>query len=60
MNLLNKSAQNALFLAVLFSVSILLSGCAAVLIAGGVVGGYAIAQHVDIKPKEEKKSGFFK
>jgi hypothetical protein len=36
-------------LAVLFLSCLLLSGCAAALIAGGVAGGYVLAQHVKIK-----------
>ena len=45
----------------LFCAALLLSGCAAALIAGGVAGGYVIAQHVEVKPKEadKPKTNFF-
>ena len=42
-----------------------LSGCAAALIAGGAVGGYAVAkdmedgQLIDSQPKKEQNKGWF-
>lgn len=51
----------------LLGASCLLSGCAAVLVAGGVVGGYAIAKDLEDgklidtpdKPKDKGNKGFF-
>ena len=55
MILRGKKVFNAFLLLALFGTSLLLSGCAAALIVGGVAGGYLIAQHVDIKPKDTDK-----
>ena len=54
--------RTAFFVLVVFAAT-LLSGCAAVLVAGGVVGGYAIAKDmedgklIDTKPSSSKNSG---
>lgn len=53
-------------MALLFASSLLLSGCAAALIAGGVAGGYMLAEDmkdgklIDTKEKEKKKNWFGK
>ena len=50
-------------LALLILSAPLLSGCAAALIAGGAVGGYAVATHIqedqELRKKEEGNKGWF-
>ena len=49
-------------LALLFIASLFLSSCAAVLIAGGAIGGYAIAKDMQdgkLIDTPSKKKGFF-
>jgi hypothetical protein len=50
---------NTLLVALLFTSSLVLSGCAAALLAGGAIGGYAIAKDMEdgklIDTKEKKK-----
>ncbi len=50
-----KRVSTALLLVSLFAGSLLLSGCAAALLAGGAVGGYAIAKNADSGNPPPKK-----
>ena len=52
--------KGVLFLAAMTLSCLALSGCAAALVAGGLVGGYAIAKNVDVTPKKEESKGWFK
>jgi succinate-acetate transporter protein len=55
----NPLGFNALLIAFLLLSCSALSGCAALLIAGGAVGGYAIAKQQE-EAKNSKPQGFFK
>ena len=46
---MRKNISNAAFLLVLLFSSLILSGCAAAMVAGGLVGGYFIGQNLDVK-----------
>ena len=48
--------KQALFLIFAFAGSMVLSGCAPLLIAGGAVGGYAIAKNLDNPPPPAPQS----
>ena len=39
----------------ILTLSLLLSGCAPLLVGGGAVGGYAVAKHVDEEKAERHK-----
>ena len=49
MKLPARKVLNTSFLAILLLSSILLSGCAAAMVAGGLVGGYFVGQNMDVK-----------
>jgi hypothetical protein len=57
----NSSYRSAFFLIAVLLGSSVLSGCAPLLIAGGAVGGYAIAKNVDSPPppQEQGNKGWF-